>query len=281
MAYLPGEVSNRISELREQAHLTQKELAEKIGVSPSTMTRIEHGETGVRDETMQNLARVFDVSVDFLLGLTDSPNKKNYEIRQLGLSYDAARAMITGKLNMDVLNLMLANKTFAMITRLIGEYFSGTASVGVEARNKLLSMTVTNLSALTKELPENADEINRQIREINASRIQAYEMNTTRIEVLFRQMLNELKRQVEVESYPSENMNLELIQKIQEEVMSTYEQAKKSKQEVTPETIAEITIQNLEEVTDMPDDTKEQLKQVMISLMQMQTGERNPNDENQ
>ncbi|MBR0093493.1 MAG: helix-turn-helix domain-containing protein [Lachnospiraceae bacterium] len=281
MAYLPGEASNRISELREQAHLTQKELAEKIGVSPSTMTRIEHGETGVRDETMQNLARVFDVSVDFLLGLTDSPNKKNYEIGQLGLSYDAARAMITGKLNMDVLNLMLANKTFAMITRLIGEYFSGTASVGVEARNKLLSMAVTNLSALTKELPENADEINRQIREINASRIQAYEMNTTRIEVLFRQMLNELKRQVEVESHPSENMNLELIQKIQKEVMSTYEQAKKSKQEVTPEIISEITIQNLEEVADMTDDAKEQLKQVMISLMQLQTDERNQNDKNQ
>lgn len=281
MAYLPGEASNRISELREQAHLTQKELAEKIGVSPSTMTRIEHGETGIRDETMQNLARVFDVSVDFLLGLTDSPNKKNYEIGQLGLSYDAARAMITGKLNMDVLNLMLANKTFAMITRLIGEYFSGTASVGVEARNKLLSMAVTNLSALTKELPENADEINRQIQEINASRIQAYEMNTTRIEVLFRQMLNELKRQVEVESHPSENMNLELIQKIQKEVMSTYEQAKKSKQEVTPEIISEITIQNLGEVADMTDDAKEQLKQVMISLMQLQTDERNQNDKNQ
>ena len=44
-------------------------------------------------------------------------------------------------------------------------------------------------------------------------------MNTPRIEVLFRQMLNELKRQVEVESYPSENMNLELIQKIADDML--------------------------------------------------------------
>ncbi len=63
--------------------------------------------------------------------------------------------------------------------------------------------------------------------------------------------------------------------------MSTYEQAKKSKQEVTPEIISEITIQNLEEVADMTDDAKEQLKQVMISLMQLQTDERNQNDKNQ
>ena len=50
------------------------------------------------------------------LGTDRNPGKKNYDISELGLSVEAAKNLYTGKVNNDVVNRLLENPRFAMVT---------------------------------------------------------------------------------------------------------------------------------------------------------------------
>ena len=63
----------RVKKLRKQRKLSQQELAEAIGL---TQTAISSIESGIRTTTIEKLillAKFFDVSTDYLLGLKDEP----------------------------------------------------------------------------------------------------------------------------------------------------------------------------------------------------------------
>ena len=59
---------NIIFELRTKAGLSQDELAEKVFVTRQAVSRWENGETTPNTETLKLLSRLFDVSIDTLLG---------------------------------------------------------------------------------------------------------------------------------------------------------------------------------------------------------------------
>lgn len=61
-----------ILELRTQKGMSQAELAEKVFVSRQAVSRWENGETVPNTETLKLLSKVFDVSINTLLG---SPRK--------------------------------------------------------------------------------------------------------------------------------------------------------------------------------------------------------------
>lgn len=55
-------------ELRKLNHLTQRQMAERLGISQPSYIRYENGKA---EPTLANLAKIadiFDVSVDYLLG---------------------------------------------------------------------------------------------------------------------------------------------------------------------------------------------------------------------
>ena len=64
-------ISERIEYLRDINNMTQKELANKIDISFSVMSRIESGDRPIRDNEIKDIARVFNVSSDYLLGLSN------------------------------------------------------------------------------------------------------------------------------------------------------------------------------------------------------------------
>jgi len=63
---------SRIKELRTQGGLTLQQLSERTGIHFSTLG---HWETGIRDNASMKslivLAKYFDVSVDYLVGLKE------------------------------------------------------------------------------------------------------------------------------------------------------------------------------------------------------------------
>lgn len=61
----------RMKELRVEHHLTQKELAEKLNTSNSSVCDWEQGRSQPDLQTLANMAQLFDVSTDYLLGLSD------------------------------------------------------------------------------------------------------------------------------------------------------------------------------------------------------------------
>ena len=79
--YLPADVRTRIVDLMKANKVTQKKLALTIGVHESTLGRFLNGTTEkLSEESVIRIARVFDVSTDFILGTTNIPDKKNYDI---------------------------------------------------------------------------------------------------------------------------------------------------------------------------------------------------------
>lgn len=67
-------VAERIKTLRESKKMTQKQLADLVGVAQVMISRYEKGLKKPGFETTQRLAKAFDVSSDYIMGLTDSPN---------------------------------------------------------------------------------------------------------------------------------------------------------------------------------------------------------------
>lgn len=63
---------NRLKELRQEKKLSQKELAENIGVHYRTLQNWENGESQIKPEKAQQLADYFGVSVGYLLGYSDN-----------------------------------------------------------------------------------------------------------------------------------------------------------------------------------------------------------------
>lgn len=59
---------NRLKELRQEKKLSQKELAENIGVHYRTLQNWENGESQIKPDKTQKLADYFGVSVGYLLG---------------------------------------------------------------------------------------------------------------------------------------------------------------------------------------------------------------------
>lgn len=59
----------RLKELRTQANLTQKQLADRIGVTKSAISYYELLERSPSPEVLIRLAAIFHVSTDYLLGV--------------------------------------------------------------------------------------------------------------------------------------------------------------------------------------------------------------------
>ncbi len=64
-------LGERLKELREERDLTQRELAEKLGINGVTYLHYEKDQREPPLSLLADMAKFFDVSVDYLLGLNN------------------------------------------------------------------------------------------------------------------------------------------------------------------------------------------------------------------
>ena len=122
--YLSGTIQVRIREQLKIKDMNQAQLARIIGIGESTFSRfMSCGESAKLDhQYVIRIAREFNVSTDFLLGITNVPDRKNYRIDELGLSPMAARNLYIGRVNTHVVSYLLENPKFAFTTNRIARY---------------------------------------------------------------------------------------------------------------------------------------------------------------
>ena len=114
--------SYRLTVLLDENNMTQTQLAEKIGTSNVTICRYLTGERTPRIDVLTKIAKEFNISLDYLLGISDDKNIKNSDE-----NYDLDIAMSIGKLySLDenshlsksqielIKKLLLANKDFIL-----------------------------------------------------------------------------------------------------------------------------------------------------------------------
>ena len=64
-------LGQRLKELREESGLTQKQLAERLGINSVTYLHYEKAQREPPLALLADMAKFFDVSTDYLLGLED------------------------------------------------------------------------------------------------------------------------------------------------------------------------------------------------------------------
>lgn len=64
---------NRIKELRTARGITQKDIGKILEVEVAAISKYENDKVSLTEKQLKVLAQYFDVSVDYLLGLTDDP----------------------------------------------------------------------------------------------------------------------------------------------------------------------------------------------------------------
>ena len=66
------EFARRLRALRKEMYLSPSELATELGVTHASISRWENWRMAINSENIIKLAKFFQVSSDFLLGLTDN-----------------------------------------------------------------------------------------------------------------------------------------------------------------------------------------------------------------
>ena len=84
---------NRLRELRAGKY-TQAEMARLLGVGRTTYTKYESGDIRLTAEALDRLAKIFGVSVDYILGRDDDPDDAAlWELRE-ALRRDPERRLL-------------------------------------------------------------------------------------------------------------------------------------------------------------------------------------------
>jgi transcriptional regulator with XRE-family HTH domain len=190
--YLPADVRTRIVDLMKANKVTQKKLALTIGVHESTLGRFLNGTTEkLSEESVIRIAKAFNVSTDFILGTTEIPDKKNYDISELGLSVEAAKNLYTGKVKADVVNRLLENPRFATVTYMIAQYLDDTTAGGYAAHNQMIASVTSMLLGQNK-----TSAAVMAAREANSYKVPAYQADLTNIQNTFMTAVREVKKEV-------------------------------------------------------------------------------------
>lgn len=73
-------IEEKLKSLRIEKKLTQKQIAERIGLAISAVSSYESGSRYPSYDVLVKLAHIFHVSTDYLLGIT---NKRNIDVTGL------------------------------------------------------------------------------------------------------------------------------------------------------------------------------------------------------
>ena len=220
-AYLPGTVRHRIQELIKERKIPQAELATAIGISESALSRFLSGRTDkIGDEYIIKIADFLGVSTDFILGQTDFPERRNFDIGELGLSYKAAMALYTREVDTDVVNRILENPQFPEITRMISRYFKDTIAEGFAVQNAMwdtlqqLTGTV-DTSHLTN--PQEGTEAVTQI--LSMMKTAPHEKDVEAIQSALMIMLRDIKAGIQTQTPTTELVTAQLTHAMMESMV--------------------------------------------------------------
>jgi len=215
--YLPGDTRQRIQDLIKNRKITQAELAEKVGLSNSALSRYLQGRTtNLGDGFIIRIAKYFDVSTDFLLGETDIPDRKNYDIAELGLSAETAKLLYTGKVDASVLNQLVEHPRFPQLLLLLARYRDETMIAGINAMNQILTF-IRSLTLDQANLhPEDAVAVKNATQDLKLLATPPVTADTNTIQNLFMQIVRDIKKNAESNANEQQAATAEVLKQLRE-----------------------------------------------------------------
>ena len=237
--YLPGTVRQRIQELIKERKITQAELAAEIGMAESSLSRFLSEKTDkIGDEYIIKIADFLGVSTDFILGQTDFPERRNYDIEELGLSYKAAMVLYTRDVDTDVVNRILENPQFPEITRMISRYFKDTLAEAFAVQNAMwdtMQQMIGTLDTSHLASPQEGMEAAEQI--LGMMKSSPHEKDVDAIQSALMAMLRDIKTGIQTQMPTTELATKQITQSMMQG-MTKGENATPALQSITLEQLA-------------------------------------------
>ena len=157
-------LKNNIKLLRKEKNITIRDLESKIHINRATLSRMENGKQNISDEYLNSLATFFNVSTDYLLGLTENTSTN---ISEIGISNKTGFSTLTVE---NILNLSAEHKI--ILDKIINELLKSDLLEKFEELKenniKLINLYQTDSiynklvedEELTYNTIDNADELN-------------------------------------------------------------------------------------------------------------------------
>ena len=219
--YFPRTVRHRIQELIKERKITQAELAAEIGMAESSLSRFLSEKTDkIGDEYIIKIADFLGVSTDFILGQTDFPERRNYDIGELGLSYKAAMALYTREVDTDVVNRILENPQFPAITRMIARYFKDSNAEGPAGLNAMwdtMQQMVGTLDTSHLANPQECTEAAAQI--LGMMKTAPHEKDIESIQFALMTMLRDIKAGIQTQTPTTELATAQLTEAMMKNIV--------------------------------------------------------------
>lgn len=265
--YLSADSRTRIQDMIKDKKITQAKLAEMSGVSESIISRYLQGKTkNLGDGNIIKLAKALQVSTDFLLGETNIPDRKNYDIDELGLSAKTAKLLYTGKVDAKILNQLIEHPRFPLLIRLLARYEDETMIAGIDSMNGLLTLSNSLLFEQGKANPEDATAVKKATGDILGLRIPAATSDINTIQNIFMMIVRDIKKA----SFPKEYtvtqkaITSETMENLRQNMHKGSESINLLK--ITPDALADHVTQVLAP-TGLPEDLLYELKTILTKIM--------------
>ena len=259
---LDGHPGDRIGDLRTNLGMTKKELSQKTGIDASQITRIENGNLKtISSDYLIKLAKELKTSTDYILGLTPVSVPKSYDISELGLSNEAVKRLVTGAVDVQILNRLLEHRNFPKLIDLIRIYFQDTAAKGITARNQLIEIATASLSDLMKEHPEHRAEAKQDLQLLNAQKMGEHEAEIEKIKNVFLAILRDIKKDIDNGEQPGEAVTAAMFQAMRDAL------AEQKQNPLSIDDVAAMVAGQIGQLTPMDEETADLFKQLAKKMM--------------
>ena len=242
---------SRIKELREEKFWSMKELAKRVYATPSQISRIESGEIrSINSDLLTLFADVFGVSADYILGRTTIRSQRNYDVSSLQLTEKAVRRMISGQLDMQVLNLLIENERFPYLLNMIRFYFDSSITEGVMTTNRIMDRATDSLMQFKYKPNINQAELMRDMSIIQMQKVNPGEGEKEKIRALFMAILKDISKELPEEKLPVPTVDHDMLHEIQKAI------EKVPRDKLNEDVIIELIIRQLEVQGEMDIETR-------------------------
>lgn len=120
-------IGERLKQLRIKNGLKQQELADMFGLSSGTISFYESEQRKPDIDFIVAIAKYFDVSTDYLLGLTNAIDKENIDISKVTGLNDFSLTILEksskekNNTAADIINTIVGMSSFKMLVNLIND----------------------------------------------------------------------------------------------------------------------------------------------------------------
>ena len=262
--FLPGTIGQRLSDLCTAAGITVKELSENTGLEYSTLSRIRNDKNQkVAHEVVLKLSRFFNVSTDFLLGLTGIPDKKNYTAEELGLSADAVKNLYTGAVDNRVAELLLSSPEFATLTAMLADYFDENQASVIAVQNQIYQSTADLMLRISRTQKALRKPAGIEAKKALAQRQPLYKAELAQLETQFSKTIKGINKDLPSHLEEKKKLTKEIFDQMIRDLTKGGEAAEILA--VTKEEIIESIVSRLDGL-DIAEEDKETLRKALLPV---------------